>query len=995
MTNKKPYEQRAHHLLDVTDDEPPQDITDDFTMLKHLEPEANTVNKLSVKPYQMELEINNSSITMELDTGSPWTIVSYETYKKVGKLGTIRPSKVSLKTYTGAKVKILGEAEVTVRYASSNPKVLPLLVVEEGVSLIGREWIQQIPLPLTEVLSRHAVKESTEGAATTNKLVTANLKEMLKSHEQVFDDSSLGHLQGFKAKLYPVDDAPKFYKAAPVAYAARQKIDKSLDEMLEQGEIEAVKFADYACPIVVAPKPNGQICICGNYKLTANKVLRLEQYPLSTLEDMMQDLQGGKKFSKNDLSHAYHQIELDEDARKYTTINTHRGLYQYTRVPFGLASAPALFQRTIESLIADIPMCRPYLDDIIITGRNDADNLANLEAVLQRLEKHGMKIKKEKCEFLRESVTYLGHSIDAEGMRPLEDKVQAIRLAPVPKNQEELKAYLGLLGYYRKFLPNLSTQIAPLTMLLKDEYKSGTKCKASQKTSTSPNFKWGPAQQQAFDTSKQLLESDALLVHFDPRKPVLLQTDASPYGLGAVISHEMPDGTEKPIAFASRTLTPCERNYAQYEKEGLSIVFGLKSFHKYLHGNRFRIVTDHKPLVSLFGDKPASPMSSARVARWHMLLSAYEYTIIHKAGRLHTNADALSRLPVESTVEEKIHWMHDILEDESAVKSRINLLDDVDGRPVDAQEVKVLTDKDPLLSKVRSYILRGWPEGHIKGEMSSYTTKQLELSLEDGVVLWDSRVVIPQDFQLRKRLMQELHATHPGIVKMKMLSRSNFWWPGVDKELETLVKGCKVCQESQKMPQQSPIHPWEFPERPWQRLHIDYALDEGREVLIVVDAHSKWIEAVPVNSASSASTIKVVRRMFASHGIPDVIASDNGTPFVSEEFFTFLTNNGVEHIQTVPKHPSSNGLGERAVQTVKNGMKKMKGCNLEMRLQKFLLQYRVTPQASTGKSPSELLYRRQILTKLDKLRPDLAKKLKRQQNQMKDQADRGSKPRCF
>ncbi|XP_038060452.1 uncharacterized protein K02A2.6-like [Patiria miniata] len=557
-------------------------------------------------------------------------------------------------------------------------------------------------------------------------------------------------------------------------------------------------------------------------------------------------------------------------------------------------------------------------------------------------------------------------------MRPLEDKVQAIRLATVPKNQEELKAYLGLLGYYRKFLPNLSTQIAPLTMLLKDEYRSGTKCKASQKTSTSPNFKWGPAQQQAFDTSKKLLETDALLVHFDPRKPVLLQTDASLYGLGAVISHEMPDGTEKPIAFDSRTLTPCERNYAQYEKEGLSIVFGLKRFHKYLHGNRFCIVTDHKPLVSLFGDKPASPMSSARVARWHMLLSAYEYTIIHKAGRLRTNADALSRLPVESTVEEKIHWMHDILEDESAVKSRI---------------------KDPLLSKVRSYILQGWPERHIKGEMSSYTTKRLELSLEDGVVLWGSRVVIPQDSQLRKRLMQELHATHPGIVKMKMLSRSYFWWPGVDKELETLVKECKVCQENQKMPQQSPIHPWEFPERPWQRLHIDYALVEGREVLIVVDAHSKWIEAVPVNSASSASTIKVMRRMFASHGIPDVIASDNDTPFVSEEFFTFLTNNGVEHIQTAPKHPSSNGLAERAVQTVKNGMKKMKGGDLEMRLQKF--QYRVTPQASTGKSPSELLYRRQIRTKLDKLRPDLAKKLKRQQKQMKDQADRGSRPRCL
>ncbi len=989
FNSKRKFKPKAHHLHE--DEDQVEEM--EFAALSHLE--GCTLNKLTKsKPYHLIMKINGHEVNMELDTGSPWTIISLKTYSKVGRLSELKPSKAGLKTYTGNKVPIVGEAMVSVQHASQPAKQLPLFVVDEGVSLIGREWIEQIPLSLTEILPCHAISDNTEASVDTNIDTTAELNKILKAHEQVFDDSTLGLLQGFKAKVYPVKEEPKFFKAAPVAYATRQKIDKCLDEMLEQGVLEAVKFSDYACPIVVAPKPNGQIRICGNYKITANKVLRLEQYPLPTLEDMMQDLQGGQKYTKIDLSHAYHQIELDEEARKYTTINTHRGLYQYTRVPFGLASAPALFQRTIESLIADIPMCRPYLDDIIITGRTDAEHVENVKAVLQRLEEHGMRIRKGKCEFLKESVTYLGHRIDAEGIRPVGDKVEAIRQTPEPKNQEELQAYLGLLGYYRKFLPNLSTQIAPLTMLLKAEFKSGKKSKASSKTSVNPNFKWGPAQHQAFAKSKKLLESDALLVHFDPKKPLLLQADASPYGLGAVLSHEMPDGTDKPIAFASRTLTPSERNYAQYEKESLSIVFGLKKFHKYLHGNRFCIVTDHKPLVSLFGDKPASPMSSARVARWHMLLSAYEYSIVHKAGKLHANADALSRLPV-STMKEEAPWIHDEL-DNSVEKTRINLLVEVESRPVDAQELKVLTDKDPLLSKVRSYILRGWPDKHnTKGELSSYSSKQQELSLEDGVVLWGSRVVIPQDSKLRQRLMQELHATHPGIVKMKMLARSYFWWPGVDKELETLVKECPNCQENQKLPPHSPIHPWEFPEGPWQRLHIDYALVEGHEVLIVVDAYSKWIDAIPVHSASSQSTVRVMRKLFAAHGIPETIASDNGTPFVSEEFFCFLTNNGVEHIQTAPKHPSSNGLAERAVQTVKHGIRKIRGGDLEARLQKFLLQYRVTPQASTGKSPSELLYKRQLRTKLDMIRPNLAKKVKRQQKQMKDQADRGTRPRTL
>ncbi|XP_022101226.1 uncharacterized protein LOC110984905 [Acanthaster planci] len=567
-----------------------------------------------------------------------------------------------------------------------------------------------------------------------------------------------------------------------------------------------------------------------------------------------------------------------------------------------------------------ILMCRPYLDDIIISGRNDAEHLANLNIVLLCLKESGMKLKREKCEFLCDSVTYLGHKLNQEGLRPLKSKIEAIQQAPSPKNQEELQTYLGLLGYYRKFIPNLSRHIAPLTELLRAEFKTDKKTrKCHGGLMEDPKFMWGPRQEDAFQESKTLLQSDTVLVHFDPEKPLLLQTDASSYGLGAVISHVLPDGSERPISFASRTLTSSEKNYAQYEKEGLGIIFWLKKFHKYLQGRHFSIVTDHEPLVALFGDKKSSsPMASARTTRWHMILSAYEYDIIHKEDKKHQNADALSRLPVT-----------------------------------------------------------GGGEAWCSEEMPRKKSR-----LEDGVILRGRRVVIPEQSALRLRLLREIHATHPGIVKMKALAHSFMWWPVIDRMIEHEVQSCQNCQEHQKMPPPTILHPWEFPDKPWCRLHLDYASISGKDVLIVVDAFSKWIEAIRVGNSTAATTVRVLQRLFSTHGIPETVITDNRTQFVSEELSQFLSQNGVEHLQTAPKHPSSNGLAERAVQTVKVGVKKIRSGDLELRLQQFLLCYRVTPQLTTGKSPSELLYRRQIRTKLNQLKPNFGRRVKIQQARM-------------
>ena len=235
---------------------------------------------------------------------------------------------------------------------------------------------------------------------------------------------------------------------------------------------------------------------------------------------MFATLSGGEKFTKLDLQQAYLQLQLEEESRKYVTINTHRDLFEYTRLPFGVASAPALFQRIMDSILQGIPSVKCYIDDILITGANDEEHLQNLEQVLQRLETEGMRLKKSKCQFLKPSVEYLGHRVDSTGLHPTEDKLKAVAEAPPPRNLKELRSFLGLLNYYGSFIRNLSTLLHPLNSLL----QKGTK------------WKWSADCQKAFDSAKKSLTSSSVLVHYDPSLPIRVAADASSYGLGAVLS---------------------------------------------------------------------------------------------------------------------------------------------------------------------------------------------------------------------------------------------------------------------------------------------------------------------------------------------------------------------------------------------------------------------------------------------------------------------------
>lgn len=388
-----------------------------------------------VPPFTMALLVDSSQIQFEIDTGSPCTIVNRSTFQKLCK--PLGKTRVSLTTYSKTPVNIIGEVQVVV-----NSKSLRLVVVEDGVCLLGRDWITALSLSVDNLLANNQVHAMLDKPQKT-------LQAVLDSHKPLFEDT-LGKLNTVTVSFIPKENPPQanlFFKYASPTYAEREKCDSKLDQMLDEGIIEPVRHSDIACPLVIADKANGDIRLCGAYNLTANKLLETEVYPLPVLDDIVQTLQGGIKFTKIDLSRAYNQLVIDESSRVYTTINTHRGLFQYTRLPYGIASAPALFQRQMDIILAGIPMCCAYIDDIIVSGRNDHEHLKNLCEVLDRLQESGLKIQEQKCSFWQDSVIYLGHILSAEGLKPTEDKLAAIRNAPVPKNQEELSSYLDLLEY--------------------------------------------------------------------------------------------------------------------------------------------------------------------------------------------------------------------------------------------------------------------------------------------------------------------------------------------------------------------------------------------------------------------------------------------------------------------------------------------------------------------------------------------------------------------
>ncbi|CAD5223264.1 unnamed protein product [Bursaphelenchus xylophilus] len=594
------------------------------------------VRRVSIPPVWLKVKLNDIEIAMELDSGAVRSVIPKPVWEKIGR-PKISSYTGELHGYGGKPLNVLGTAYIDASFGKHS--VLTEMVIvrdRKGQALFGRDLIRDLKVDMGPHVNLNSVAPLEANKETENTLKN-EFRELFEPGHGTYK----GPAVELKFKKTP---EPVFLKSRPVPFALVEKVSKELDRLEAEGSLKRVMNSDFASPLVIIPKANNEIRLCVDFKRTINPQLDVDEYPLPTPESIFQQLNGGKLFSKIDLKAAFNQLRLSEKAQEYCTISTFKGLYRYTRLPFGIASAPARFQATIEQILQGIQGVAVYLDDITVTGPDDQSHIQNLREVLKRLRDSGLRLKPEKCELFQESISLLGHELNAEGIRALPNKVEAITKMPAPKDLKQLASFLGMVQYYSRFVKGLSALAAPLNALRKKTAK----------------WQWGRKEKEAFEKLKERLTSTELLVHYDPKIPVRLSTDASDYGLGAQLEHVYPDGSIKVIGYASRTLTPAEKNYAQIEKEGLGILFGVEKFSQYLYGRKFILQTDHEPLVRIFGPKVGLPTVAARrLQRWAIRLMQYTFEIQYVSTDKFGNADGLSRLPDPAEKPEKFRRMEE------------------------------------------------------------------------------------------------------------------------------------------------------------------------------------------------------------------------------------------------------------------------------------------------------------------------------------------------
>ena len=560
--------------------------------------------------------IQDRQFTMELDTATTGNFVSLPVWKQLGKskLDDVRHRYESASTHDlPALGTFMTETKDPVTGKQSS---IPYIVTKiPDLNLLERNAIQTLGISVDNALGlrnieSQAKRKGVEAGhpATSDEPYVSLQRDCQKLCDEFPDvfQPELGCLKDFELEVkFKADAVPVFYKARPVPFALRDDLVKGCEEGIAKGVWKPVQFNEYGTPVVpiriahTSGSLKPKLRICGDYSMGINDQLQDHRHPLPLPEELMQKLGGGFGYTKIDLADAYNQIQLAPESQRRLALSTHRGVLLQQRLPFGIKSARGYFQEIMENLTSDLPGVAVFQDDMLVSGQDANDHLSNLKHLLTRLNDKGLRCRHDKCQFAQPSVEYLGHTLSAEGISK-GSKVEAVLKMPPPMDVSRLKSFLDSVQFYGKFIPNLASMAEPLYRLTK---------KATP-------WKWEDEEQATFEQLKNVLSSDQVLVHFDPNKTLVLACDASNVGIGAVLVHRYLDGSERPIANMSKTLTAAERNYSQIYKEALSIIYGLK-FYQYLYGRRFILVTDHKPLTALSGPKKGTPLLAAnRLARW-------------------------------------------------------------------------------------------------------------------------------------------------------------------------------------------------------------------------------------------------------------------------------------------------------------------------------------------------------------------------------------------
>ena len=530
---------------------------------------------------------------------------------------------------------------------------------------------------------------------------------------------------------------------------------------------------------------------------------------------------------------------------------------------------------------------------------------------------------------------FLGHIVSEGCIRPDPDKIKAMLALPRPTTLTQLRKLLGMVTYHLKFLPQIQDVIEPLRELVKA---------GSDKL---PD--WGEKHSNAFQKIKQMLTQTPVLALYNPNSETRISADASAYGVGAMLEQRQGDGDWKPVHYASRTLTPTERRYAQIEKEALALTWACERFSNYVLGiNELCLRTDHKPLVALLKTKAIGDLS-ARIQRFRMRLVPFQYEMEHVAGDQFYTPDLLSRGPLE-THEPDI----DIIEDDI---DKLHCLQVVQSLPMSDERLKEVAEAqkvDQLTQRLITLVLKGWPKRQcdFPRELRPYFPYRDTLNVAEGLLMKGLRIYIPKEMQ--REILGKIHQGHLGITKCRERAKASVWWLGISGHIKDVVQNCTQCLEHRTNPVE-PLMPTEPTVRPWQQVGADLMTWGNMSYLIVVDYYSSYPEVVTLMGTTSAAITCHLKGIFARHGIPETMRTDNGPQFQGEDFRKFCRTWGIKHVTSSPGFPQSNGKVESAVKIIKNIIKKEKDLWLG------ILAYRASPLLGE-KSPSELLMGRRLRT---------------------------------
>lgn len=857
--------------------------------------------------------VNSKPIKCQIDTGAQVSVIGLQVLRYIG-INKIETTRTVLSGYGGHRLNVVGKVTLPIKIPQSAKTAQTTFYVVEGKqeadTLIGMPAIRALAI-IPEV-----------------PIKTVIINPLVDKYSDVFQ--GLGKMKkeiDFQLKENAV---PRAMPPRSPPQGIRSKLKEELDRLVKEDIIcRDDEPSEWLSPPVIVRKPNGKIRLCLDPQYLNSQLVR-SQCSINTPTEIFSRLSGSTVFSCLDGKQGFHQIPLSRKASRLTCFITPFGKYRYLRCPMGICNAPEIFHSLMLEMVEGIEGVEVYIDDILVHAPTKELHDEHLRQVLERCRAAGVTLNLEKSVFAQKQVTFLGHQLSAEGIRPEKGKVQAVLEMSVPEDKKAVERFLGFINYLGKFIPNLSELCHPLRLLCRKEVE----------------FVWEKSQEEAFQAIKSKVCNAPTLGLFNANKPVCLSADASAHSIGAVILQE-----GRPIEFAAKSLTECQQRYSQIEKEMLAVVFACQRFKYYCYGSDQLVVeTDHKPLLGLM--KKDIAMLSPRLASMRLMLLSYSIALKYTPGKYMVLADTLSRSCPAGTD------LHDDLGSDPllqvcniAIRSSDTL-----------KKYQEATLRDEELSVVIRLVQEGWPS--FKKACPSrglpFWRLRNSLTVAQGLLFYVDRLVVP--VSLRREVLDQLHVAHQGVTKTLQRAQQAVFWPGLRRRVEDRCLSCEPCRSVEKRGKKEPLLPSEIPRFPFEKVGIDLFQLSGETYVMLVDYFSKWPVVKSLSVTSSKAVIQCIREVFADFGIPEVIVSDNGPQFSCREFAAFCSTQRIEHITSSPLHPSGNGQVERAIGTVKEMMKKALQEGREWHT--GLMAIRNTPVDNRLPSPSQLLQGRVLRDQL-------------------------------